>query len=170
MPKSDQRHCQRLPDRDDPVLRELSPAERACQRIEAIAADPAGERHVPVVPEEGDIPFQIRRVEIFRDADAEDPSDSDRNIRVAGEIEIELESVCVERDERRGAALELRRVSRGERKIRQRVGKDKFFQQSQRDPFGRGVEIAVAEPVGRVQVFQEAVEPVDNLTDRKSVV
>lgn len=58
-----------------------------------IVPEPEGERHVPAAPELRSRLGNIRIVEVFRQAEAENPPQANGHIRIAGEIKVELESV-----------------------------------------------------------------------------
>ena len=49
---------------------------------------------MPAAPEVGDVLGLERRVEVLREAEAEQPGEPDSHVRVAGEVEIELQRVA----------------------------------------------------------------------------
>ena len=63
----------------------------AAQRNVEIVAQPAGERHVPAMPEIGDAEGQIRAAEIHREMEAEQHRHADGHVGVAGKIEEDLQ-------------------------------------------------------------------------------
>ena len=65
----------------------------AAERNVEIVAQELRQRHVPAPPEIDDVDGLVRRIEIERQKDAEHQRNADRHVRVAGEIEIELEGV-----------------------------------------------------------------------------
>src|SRR5690606_9761591 len=68
----------------------LSPSVAAKRDIKIIAQE-ARQGHVPAPPEIDDAHRLIRRMKIERQFYAEDARGADRHVRIAGEIEIELE-------------------------------------------------------------------------------
>ena len=65
----------------------------AAERNIYIIAEKAAKRHVPPTPELRHRFGNIRIVEVFREAKAENFAESDRHIAVAGKIEIQLDNV-----------------------------------------------------------------------------
>ena len=63
------------------------------QRLKDVGLHETAERDVPAPPQLDDAARSQRRVEVQRQQDAEHARDADRHIRIAGEIEIDLERV-----------------------------------------------------------------------------
>ena len=67
------------------------------QRKENVVAHPARQRHVPALPEAGEIALQVGKIEVFRDREADELSAvADRDVGIAREIEEELKAENVE--------------------------------------------------------------------------
>jgi len=62
---------------------------------EKVCAKPVREGHVPAPPEIADAAADIRKVEIFREAEPQHLSQPDRHIGVAGKIAINLHGVAI---------------------------------------------------------------------------
>ena len=80
------------------------PAQRQVQ----VVPEPAGERDVPAPPELGDRPRDVRVVEVLQEVEAEHPCQADGHVRVAGEVEVDLQACSrrcpARRARRRGRA------------------------------------------------------------------
>jgi hypothetical protein len=104
----------------------------AAKRDVEIVAQKLRQRHVPAPPEIDDGGGLVRRIEIQRQEDAEHQRDADRHIRVAGEIEIQLEGVSERADpglvEGRSVGAEGGRDQRLDA-----VGEAGFFEQPDRE-------------------------------------
>lgn len=74
------------------VGRERAAAVAAEREIE-IVAEPGAEGHVPAAPELGDRAAGIGPEKILGEADAEHPRQADRHVRIAGEVEIDLQGI-----------------------------------------------------------------------------
>jgi len=75
-----------------------------------VVAQPVGEADVPAAPELGDVDGEVGPVEVARQFDAQQQPCAARDVGVAGEIEVELQRVGVDRQERLRAAIEVGRV------------------------------------------------------------
>ena len=69
-------------------------APRAAERDEEVVAEPRRQGHVPAPPEVGDVLRLEGRVEVLREAEPEQPGEADRHVRVAREVEVELQRVA----------------------------------------------------------------------------
>ena len=85
----------------------------AAERDVEVIAEPRRQRDVPPAPELLDAVGDVRPAEIFREAEAEHPSEADRHVGVAGEIEIDLQRVADNAE-----------PGVGGRELRQRHGED----------------------------------------------
>ena len=66
----------------------------AAERDVHIVAEPGGQRDMPAAPELGDRLADVRIVEVFEELETEHLAETDRHIRVAGEIEVNLQRVA----------------------------------------------------------------------------
>src|SRR5262245_6500339 len=66
----------------------------ATERDVQIVAKPVRERDVPPAPEVLDRLGDIRIVEVLEDSESEHPAEPDGHVRVAGEVEVDLERVA----------------------------------------------------------------------------
>ena len=101
---------------------------------------------MPAPPELGDRHRRVRPREVLREAEAEHPAEPDRHVRVAGEVEEQLERVT-DRAEPRGGECHLVRRHREARLDHraQRVRDDRLLAQPEREPREPGGD--VVEPV-----------------------
>ena len=74
----------------------------AAERNIKIVAKPARQRDVPAPPEIPDGLRGVGKIEIFDEREAEHFAQPDRHVRVAGEIEIDLQRVATDAEPRRG--------------------------------------------------------------------
>src|ERR1700690_1537449 len=99
-----------------------------------IVADPAGERHVPALPEVLQVPCQVGPAEVLRQRDPQEARKANRNVAIPGEIHQDAErdghqdKPTAEYPE--GRELALRRVN-VEREV---VGDDHLLGEADRDP------------------------------------
>ena len=78
----------------------LESPELADERPVDVIDQPTRERHVPVRPELPDVSFEKGIVEILRELDADQAGATQGQVGIAGEIEIEIEGVCIETENR----------------------------------------------------------------------
>ena len=71
----------------------------AAERDVEVVAQPARQRHVPAPPEVLQAQGDVRRVEVRREADAEEQRDADGDVGVAAEVGVDLERVAVDGEE-----------------------------------------------------------------------
>ena len=67
----------------------------AAQRNVKVIFQPARQRNVPPAPEFGDRSRFIRRVEVLREAETQQQRQSDRHVRIAREVAVDLQGVAV---------------------------------------------------------------------------
>ena len=82
-------------------------AAAAAQRDIHVIPEPSGQGDVPTPPELGDIPAEIRNVEVPHQLDTEQLGCADGNIRITGEISVDLEGKENGGQQQRAAALRL---------------------------------------------------------------
>ena len=82
-------------------------AAAAAQRNIHVIPEPGGQGNVPTPPEFGDIPAEIRDVEVPHQLDTEQLGCADGNIRIAGEVPVDLEGKKDGGQQQRAAALRL---------------------------------------------------------------
>lgn len=130
VPEADEEHGGDLGQQDHhrDGHRFLPRPEPAGDGIEEIGAEPLGKSHVPVVPELGQVGFEVGRGEVFREFDSEQLRNAESDVGVAAEIEVDLEGVGVDDDPhpKRGGDLGCVRVVQGDEG--KRVGDDEFFE------------------------------------------
>ena len=66
----------------------------AAERDVEVVAEPGRQRDVPAPPELGEALRDVRVVEVLEEAEPEHPAEPDRHVRVAGEVEVDLERVA----------------------------------------------------------------------------
>ena len=89
MPEPTQQHR----DEDVPVRLDLTVAATAHGDVQVVAQD-RRQGDVPAAPEIGRVPGLVRRCEVLRQAESEEPAQPDRHVAVPREIEVELEGVA----------------------------------------------------------------------------
>jgi len=91
---------------DEIQVREDFPARaEAGQREIQIIAQPIGEGDVPATPEVGNVLGGVGAIEVGRKRDAEQQGGAQGDVRVSGEIVVELERVAVSAREHFGARV-----------------------------------------------------------------
>src|ERR1019366_4592912 len=97
-------------------------------------AQPVGKADVPATPEFGEIGAAIRPVEIRRQADSQQLRAAAGDVGIAGEVEVQLEGVGVDRQQNLGAAVEFGRIEHAiHESIGQEVGDAGLLEQSEAD-------------------------------------
>ena len=81
------------------AVRDRRAAAAPAERDVEVVAEPAGERHVPPPPEVLERDGGVRGVEVLRELEAEQERDADGDVRVAGEVGVDLHRVGVDRDQ-----------------------------------------------------------------------
>ncbi len=81
-----------------------------------VEAHPVAQGDMPALPELGDIALQIGLGEVFRQFDPEQLPDSDSNVSITTEIEIEPEPIGIKQCPQPGSRALLRRLSRPSRR------------------------------------------------------
>ncbi len=71
----------------------------AAERDVEVVAQPARQRHVPAAPEVLQRDRGVGRVEVLRELEAEQEREPDRDVRVAGEVGVDLDGVGVDPDQ-----------------------------------------------------------------------
>ena len=118
-----------------------------------VVAQPIGETQVPPPPEIGQVGGQVRAVEINRQTDAQQHAHATGNVGVAGEIEVQLQRISVDRNQRFGAAIERGRIEYAiDQVLRQKIGQKDFLQQPQADQKERPAAFGPIErrPLGKL--------------------
>ena len=108
----------------------------ATQRNVEIVAQEARQRHVPAAPEIGDVHRLVGRVEVQWQAHADHVGQADRHVRIAGEVEVELQGVSQGAAPRLEQAKQLALFSRCKHRPgigRHAVGKHHLLEQPQRE-------------------------------------
>ena len=172
VPQADQHHGTELGDQQHFKRRKTSGAgiarglfggaQRTGKRVKPVGAEPHGEGYMPVIPELGQIGLEIGIIEIFRQGDPHQVPQSDRQIGITAEIEINLQGIGVNQQPGPAGALHLRRVRGVERKEGQAVGHDKLLKQPQRQALPGQADLRrVAKDDRLAQIFDEAFAAVD---------
>src|SRR5947209_14817663 len=110
------------------VCARVRPAIAAERNIEIIAK-PGRQADVPAPPELGDRKLRIGNSEVAREAHADRDRKSDRHVRVAHEVEIDLQRVSADTEPRLGKAWLYRLVENGFGDARGLVGNQDFLRQ-----------------------------------------
>jgi len=105
----------------------------AAQRdIDVVAQEP-GQRPVPALPEVGDADRLIRGIEVLRQSNAEQQADADGHVRIAREVEIDLQAIA----DRGHPGFEERQDGIGRKQridmLGDAVGDDAFLKQADRE-------------------------------------
>ena len=115
------------------------PAAAAAERDIEIVHEPAVERHVPAPPELAHAAGDIRIVEVFREREAEEHTDADGHVAVAGEIKEDLQTVAHRAEPRKTHAERFRREGvYGVRDRRRAFGEQELFQKAAHEPAQSG--------------------------------
>ena len=127
---------------------------------------------MPPAPEGAEACSAVGVIEVFRQPNPKQKTETDSHVAVAGEIEIELKAVadCARPDaERVKAALGIHRVCQ----LRCRSGKQQFFRQSA-DEAADAVERAVPAGGARIKGFSNIGEfherPGDELREKREIL
>ena len=106
----------------------------AAERDVHIVAEPGGQRDVPAAPELGDRLADVRIVEVFEKLEAEHFAETDRHIRVAGEIEVNLQRVANRAHPRTGGGQLARCIFEyAVRNLREHVGQQHLFAEPEQE-------------------------------------
>src|SRR5262249_11185435 len=81
-------------DGDQVDIRAAGRATAATQRHVEIITEPGGQRHVPAAPKPLDGVRDVGPSEVLGEPEAEHPAQPDRHVRVAGEVEVDLQGVA----------------------------------------------------------------------------
>ena len=106
----------------------------ATERNVHIVAEPGGQRDMPAAPELGDRLADVRIVEVFEERKAEHFAETDRHIRVAGEIEVNLQRIANRAHPRTGSGQLARCIFEyAVRNLREHIGQQYLFAEPEQE-------------------------------------
>ena len=148
------------------VGQDRTPAAVPAERDVDVVAEPAREGHVPAAPEVLDRRRGVRRVEVLGEREAEQERDPDRDVRVAGEVRVDLHGIRVDRDQ----DLERRVLARGGEDLvddrRGQVVRDHhLLEEPGRDEVEGPARVDAARVAGRVELGDQLGRPHDRAGD-----
>ena len=113
----------------------------AAERDVEVVAQPARQRHVPAAPEVLQVARRVGRVEVLREAEAEQQGEADGDVGVAAEVAVDLHRVAPGGEDRLGRrVLGGRREDRRDDRARDVGGDHDLLEQAGQDqPEGAGV-------------------------------
>src|SRR5271157_589905 len=163
MPQSDQYKSTDLGDQDHQRLsqRFFGGAQGTRERVEEVGPEPLCEGHVPVVPELGQVGFEVRGVEVLRQADTQQSTQPDGDIGVTAEIEEDLQSVGVDQQPHPSGAAHLCGIGGVQSDQGQAVGQHELLEQAQRQARAGCGKVSDRWSERVAQVFDKTVQPVD---------
>ncbi len=144
---------------------ELPPAVAAERDVEEVAQE-AAERHVPAAPEVAEPERAVRRHEVLREDVAHQQREPDRDVRVAGEVAVDLRRVRVGGHPHVRRAVGLRhREHRVDDRAREVVGDHDLLDQAEPDQRQAGADRDLVRVARRLQLGQELAGAHDRAGD-----
>ena len=146
---------------------EQAAAAAAAERDVEVVAQEARERHVPAPPEVAEPGRAVGVVEVLREDEAHQQREADRDVRVAGEVAVDLGRVGVGGEDRVG-----REVGLGDAEHRvdelagEGVGERHLLDQPERDQRQAGADRDPVRVARRLQLGQELARPHDRPGDQ----
>ena len=131
-----------------------------------VISEPGGEGDVPASPELGDVPAEIRNVEVSHQLDSEEFGRTDGDIRVSGEIPVNLEGEQHGRQQKSAPALVL---PGGEHLVDNDgavVGDDHFLEKTPKNLSQSVHPVPVIERPGLSELRQKVSCPFDRTRDK----
>lgn len=134
----------------------------AAQRDVQVIPEPAGKGHVPATPELLGVLRLVGGIEVLREVEAHQEGDACRDVRVAGEVGIDLEGVAEQGGEVLETGVQERIPEHPVTEVHGEViGQDELLHQAVHDPEHGDTEPPAAQVVGLVQLREELRGPDD---------
>ena len=128
----------------------------AAQRDVQVIPQPARQRHVPAAPELLGILRLVRGIEVLGQIETHEHGDTGGDVRVAGEIGIDLQGIAEQGGQVLEAGVQERIAEYPVAQVHgQIIGQDQLFDEAVQDPEHRDAEPAPAQVVGLVQLREK---------------
>ena len=122
---------------------------------------------MPAIPELGQVGLGIRRGKVLREPDANQAGDTDGDIRVAAEVEIDLKRIGVDDNPHPACAADLSRQRIVQRDQCEGIGDHKLLEQPDEDALPREKRFILRERRILSQILREAFSPIDGTRGKR---
>ena len=120
---------------------------------------------MPALPELARALREVRPVEVLGQADPEEPCEPDRDVRVACEVEVDLERIRVDAQQQGARAERARRIEAAIDDDAEAVREDHLLEQARHDPHRAVLEIGGRGPRHGLELREQALGPHDRPGD-----